>query len=330
MTAGESRHGGRGHLHGGVDPAVLADARGARAVKASLLWLLATALFQGVVVWFSGSVALLSDTIHNFGDAATAVPLWAAFRLARRKPSRRFTYGYGRLEDLAGVAVVVAILASAVAAAEQSVARIYHPQPVRNLWAVALASIAGCAGNEAVARFRMRVGREIGSMALVAEGHHARGDALTSLAVLVGSLGVWLGYPLADPVVGLLIAGVIFRIAWVSGRSVFTRLLDGVEPEVTDSVRQTAAATPGVRDVTEIRVRWLGHRLHAEVNVTVAPELSVEKGHDIAGAVRHELMHRLPYLSNATIHVDPAGVSGEEHHRTGAHRHDLSPPHSHG
>jgi cation diffusion facilitator family transporter len=330
MTSGFPKRDHGGHAHGDVDPAVLADARGIRAVKISLLGLLATALFQGVVVLFSGSVALLSDTIHNVGDAATAVPLWVAFGLAGRKPSRRFTYGYGRLEDLAGLAIVLAILLSAAAAGYQSMDRIFHPQPVRNLWAVVVASIAGFLGNEAVAMFRMKVGREIGSAALVAEGHHARADGLTSLAVLVGSLGVWLGYPLADPVVGLLIAAAILRIVWITGRTVFTRLLDGVDPGMTDEVRRAVAHTPGVRDVAEIRVRWLGHRLHAEVNIAVAPELSVGKGHRIAGEVRHRLMHHLRYLSNVTIHVDPADASGEGHHRTPAHEHGDSPPHSHG
>jgi cation diffusion facilitator family transporter len=330
MKAGDPKRGRDGHVHGAVDPSVLADGRGIRAIKVSLLALLATALFQAAVVLFSGSVALLSDTIHNLGDAATAIPLWVAFRLARRKPSRRFTYGYGRLEDLAGMAIVLVILLSAVAAGHQSVDRIFHPQPVRNLWAVVVASIVGFLGNEAVAILRMKVGREIGSAALVAEGHHARADGLTSLAVLAGTLGVWLGYPLADPAVGLLIAAAIFRIVWMSGRSVFTRLLDGVDPEVTEEVRHAVAHTEGVREVTEIRVRWLGHRLHAEVNIAVAPELSVEKGHEIAGQVRHRLMHHLRYLSNATIHVDPADASGEAHHRLHAHEHDDSPPHSHG
>jgi len=330
MTIGSPKHGHGDHAHGVLDPSLLADQRGIRAVKVSLLGLLATALFQGVVVLFSGSVALLSDTIHNLGDAATAIPLWVAFGLARRKPSRRFTYGYGRLEDLAGLAIVLVILLSAVAAGFQSAERIFHPQPVRNLWAVVVASVVGFLGNEAVAILRMKVGREIGSAALVAEGHHARADGLTSLAVLFGSLGVWLGYPLADPVVGLLIAAAIFRIVWISGRTVITHLLDGVDPEMTDAVRHAVARTPGVREVAEIRVRWLGHRLHAEVNISVVPELSVEKGHEIAREVRHRLMHHLRYLSNATVHVDPADAAGERHHGMHAHEHDDSPPHSHG
>src|SRR5919106_3994418 len=207
----QGHHGTHNHTHGTIDPALLASERGIWAVKWSLIGLAATAVFQVVVVSFSGSVALLADTIHNIADAATAIPLWVAFTLARRKPSRRFTYGYGRIEDLAGVMIVVTILLSAVVAGYESVDRLSHPQPVEHLWAVAIASLIGFAGNEMVAILRIRVGRQINSAALVADGHHARVDGLTSLGVLLSAFGVWLGYPLADPLIGLLITAMILR-----------------------------------------------------------------------------------------------------------------------
>jgi cation diffusion facilitator family transporter len=304
-----------GHAHGPIDPIILTTARGIRAIKWSFAALFITALFQVVVVWLSGSVALLADTIHNFGDAATAVPLWVAFTLARRRPSKRFTYGYGRVEDLAGVAIVGAILAPAVVAVYESVQRFFHPQPVSHLWAVVIASVAGFVGNEAVAAFRIRAGREIGSAALIADGYHARADGGASLAVLFGALGVWLGYPLADPLVGLFITLMIFRIVWDSAKSVFARLLDGVDPEVIDQIRETARQTPRVEEVSEARVRWLGHRLHAELNIAVDPKLTVAEGHEIAVAVERRLLENLRFLSHATIHVDPVGASGEGHHR---------------
>jgi cation diffusion facilitator family transporter len=215
-------------------------------VKWSFAGLFATALLQVVVVVFSGSVALLSDTIHNFGDAATAIPLWIAFALTRLGTSRRFPFGYGRVEDLAGVIVVLIILFSAVVAGYQAIERLIQPQPVGLLWAVAVAGAVGFVGNEAVAIFRIRVGREIGSAALVAEGYHARTDGWTSLAVVVGAGGVWLGYPLADPIVGLLIAAAILVIVWQSGKTVFTRLLDGVEPKVIEEIEHTASHVSGV------------------------------------------------------------------------------------
>jgi cation diffusion facilitator family transporter len=327
----DHNHGRRGHrhTHGAVDPTVATSERGIWAIKWSFVGLMATALLQLVVVLLSGSVALLSDTIHNFGDAATAIPLGIAFALTRLGVSRRFTFGYGRVEDLAGVVIVLIILFSAVVAGYQALERLISPQPVGFLWMVAAASLVGFIGNEAVAVFRIRVGREIGSAALVADGYHARTDGWTSLAVLAGAVGVWLGYPLADPIVGLLIAGAILVIVWQSGKAVFTRLLDGVEPEAIEEIRHAASQVPGVEDVSEVRARWLGHRLHAEVNVAVNPDLSVAEGHAIACEVHHQLLHHLSYLSGAVIHIDPVQEAGEEHHRVAAHSHDGLPTHSH-
>lgn len=316
------------HTHGAVDPLLLTTRRGIWAVKWSFLGMAATALFQIVIVVLSGSVALLADTIHNFGDATTAIPLWIAFRLAQRKATRRFTYGYGRVEDLAGVMVVLAILLSAAGAGYVSVDRLFHPEPVSHLGAVMAASIIGFLGNEAVAIFRIRVGREIGSAALVADGYHARADGLTSLAVLFGAIGVWLGYPLADPIVGFVITLMILRLVWESGRTVFARMLDAIDPQVVEEIEEAVKQTPGVCEVTEVRVRWSGHWLYAEVNIAVHPELSVERGHEIAKEARHQLLHHLRYLSNATIHVDPVGASGEAHHRITGHEHG-GPTHSH-
>ena len=303
-----------GHTHGAVNSQVLASERGIWATKISLATLLLTAIVQLVIVGFTGSVALLADTIHNFGDAATAIPLWAAFTLSRRAPTKRFNYGYGRAEDLAGLLILVAILTSGVLAAYESVRRLSDPPDIEYIWVVALAAVIGFAGNEAVAIFRMKIGKEIGSAALIADGQHARVDGLTSLSVLFGVVGVWMGYPLADPIVGLVISVAILRIVVETAKSVFSRLLDGVEPEVSDDVRNVAEDTGGVQEVAEIRVRWLGHKMLAEVNIAVDPGLSVTAGHDIALEVHHRLLHQLKYLSNATVHVDPVGLVGEEHH----------------
>jgi divalent metal cation (Fe/Co/Zn/Cd) transporter len=290
------RHDHRGHTHGAIDPGIAATERGIWAVKWSFVGLGLTALLQVFVVWLSGSVALLADTIHNFGDAATALPLWAAFLLARQPPSRRFTYGYGRAEDLAGVVIVALILLSAVVAGHEALGRLLEPRAMTYPTAVAGAAIVGFIGNEAVAVFRLQVGRQIHSAALIADGLHARVDGWTSLAVLAGVVGTWLGYPIVDPIVGLLITLAIARI---------------------------------VEAVSDVRARWLGHRLHAEVNVAVRPSLSVSQGHAVAVAARHQLLHDLPFLENAIIHVDPLHASGEEHHRIIRHAHDGLPVHSH-
>ncbi|MCH2502367.1 MAG: cation diffusion facilitator family transporter [Dehalococcoidia bacterium] len=218
-------------------------------------------------------------------------------------PNKRFNYGYGQAKDLAGLFIVVSILATGIYAGYESIARLSDPPEIDYIWVVAAAAIIGFIGNEAVALFRMKIGKEVGSAALVADGHHARVDGLTSLAVLFGAVGVWVGIPLADPIVGLVISAAILRIVVETSKSVFSRLLDGVEPEVPDEVRNVALVTGGVRGVAEVQVRWLGHKMLAEVNIA-------EDGH-------HQLLHNLKYLSNATVHVDPVGLAGEEYHRHG-------------
>src|SRR5436190_8600498 len=185
----DDRAQGHGHSHGIVDPAIATSGRGLWAIKWSFIGLVITAALQVIVVFVSGSVALLADTIHNFGDATTAIPLAIAFWFARKRPSERFTFGYGRVEDLAGVAIVVTILASAIVAGYESIARLLHPQDISHLWAVIAASIVGFLGNEAVAIFRIRVGREISSAALIADGYHARVDRWASPAALFGAIG---------------------------------------------------------------------------------------------------------------------------------------------
>ena len=318
-----------GHTHGVVDPSLATTARGLSALKWSFVVLLATALLQAVVVALSGSVALLADTIHNLADAATAIPLGIAFLLVRRGATRRFTYGLGRVEDLAGLAIVVTIAASAVVAVYETIRRLLHPQPVELLWAVMLASIVGFVGNEGVAIFRIRVGRQIGSAALTADGYHARVDGWTSLAVLVGAVGVWAGYSWADPIVGLLISVAIFVVVWQSARSILERMLDGADPEIIRIIGHTASHVARVEEVTDVRARWIGHRLHADVNVTVLGGLSVAEGHEVAKEVRHQLLHHLPHLGSVMVHVDPYGQSGERHHTIGRHSHDGLPTHTH-
>jgi cation diffusion facilitator family transporter len=216
VHAHQHGHGSRGHTHGVIDPTFATTARGIWAIKWSFVLLALTAAFQLVVVFFSGSVALFADTVHNIGDAATAIPLWIAFVLARRKPSPTFTYGYGRVEDFAGIVIVLIILFSGIVAGYEAIHRVIRPEPITGLIWVVLAGIIGFVGNEAVAVLRIRVGQEINSAALIADGYHARTDGLTSLAVVIGAAGVWLGFPLADPLIGLLITAVIFGIVWQS------------------------------------------------------------------------------------------------------------------
>jgi cation diffusion facilitator family transporter len=262
----------------------------------------------------SGSVALLGDTLHNAADALTAVPLGIAFVLGRRPPTRRYTYGYGRAEDLAGVAIVLVIAASAALAGYAAVTRLAHPHPVSNLIAVAGAAVVGFAGNEAVARYRIRVGRKIGSAALVADGLHARTDGCASLAVLLGVGGVALGWDWADPVVGLLITVTILAVLRQAGREIYRRLMDAVDPALVDQAEQTLRATPGVLGVGQVRLRWIGHRLRAECEVIVDPGGTVIQAHQVAVNAEHALLHALPRLTAALVHADPGRTGDTDHH----------------
>ncbi len=288
---------GHGHGHGhSHDPADLLDdlaattSAGIRAVVVGLVGLLVTALIQLALVTVTGSVALLSDTVHNLGDCLTALPIWLAFRLARRPPSPRFTYGLGRVEDLSGLAVVAAIGLSGVFALAESIDRLRHPSLVSQPWVVVAAGLVGMVGNELVARYRIGVGRRIGSLALVADGEHARTDGLTSLAVVASGLASLAGWGWADPVVGLLIAGLIARLFVATSKPVVARLLDAADPELTDQVYAAAASTPGVLAVSSVQVRWLGHRPRAELAVSVDPSLTVRSAAQIAEAVTVELL----------------------------------------
>ena len=297
---------GVGHSHD-VDQA-LATNDGIRAVKISLLALAATAVAQSVIFAFSGSVALLADTVHNFSDALTAVPLWIAFVVGRRAASRRYPYGLGRAEDLAGLFVVTVIAVSALVAAWQAVQRLIEPRPLSHLGLVAVAGVVGFLGNELVAIYRIRVGTRIGSAALRADGLHARVDGLTSLAVVLGAAGVVAGFPAADPIVGLVISVVIFGVLAVAARDVFRRLLDGVEPGLMDAARDVLARQDGVDAVRRVRMRWLGHRLVADAELDIDPQQSLADAHRIAHDAEHALTHAVPKLAEATIHAYPAHV----------------------
>jgi cation diffusion facilitator family transporter len=289
-----------------VDDALESSVAGIRAVKISLVVLGLTAITQLVVVMVSGSVALAADTIHNFSDALTAAPLWIAFALGTKAATRRYTYGFGRAEDLAGLFVVATITLSAIVAGYQAVIRLTHPEPIEHIGWVALAGLIGFVGNEWVALYRIRVGRRVGSAALVADGLHARTDGLTSLAVLFSAGGVGLGFPLADPIAGLVITLAILAVLRTAARDVFRRLLDGVEPAMVDAAEQALAAQFGVQAVRSVRMRWIGHRLHADAELDVDPTLNLAQAHRIAHDAEHELTHAVPKLTTALIHAYPA------------------------
>jgi cation diffusion facilitator family transporter len=302
-----------------VDSALETSREGMRALWISLAVLGGTAAVQAVVVALSGSVALLGDTLHNVADALTAVPLGLAFVLGRRPPTRRYTYGFGRAEDVAGIVIVAVIAASSALAGHQAIQRLLHPADVSHLPAVAAAALVGFIGNETVARYRIRVGRRIGSAALVADGLHARTDGFTSLAVLLGAGGVAVGWRWADPVIGLAITAAILLVLKDAAREVYRRLMDAVDPTLVDQIEDTLRATSGVIAVGAVHVRWIGHRLRAECDVVVPAELTVTAAHAIAVAAEHRLIHAVPRLTSAIVHTDPHSPDGADHHADLAH-----------
>lgn len=288
-----------------IRDAALANKRGIWAVKISLIGLLVTAVFQLFVVYSSGSVALLADTVHNFSDALTALPLWLAFTLARLPRNQRYTYGYGRAEDLAGVLIVLMIFASALTVFYESIQKLIHFRPMENIGWVAAAAVIGFLGNELVALLRIRTGRQIGSAALVADGLHARTDGMTSLAVLVGAIGAALGFPLLDPLIGFGVGVAILVIVWGAARQMWFHIMDATDPETVDQIQSTAQSVDGVMEVDGVNLRWVGHQQRGEMRIIVDCKLTTEESHRIAEAVRCQLFEQIPTLADISIHVDP-------------------------
>jgi cation diffusion facilitator family transporter len=321
--AARVRHVLRPHSHEAadqVDAVMEGSAEGMRVLWISLGILGVTALVQAVVTALSGSVALLGDTLHNAADALTAVPLGVAFVLGRRPPTRRYTYGFGRAEDLAGIAIVLTIAASSALAAYAAVTRLVQPHHVTDLIAVAAAALAGFAGNELAARYRIRTGRKIGSAALVADGLHARTDGLTSLAVLLGAGGVAVGWDWADPVVGLVITVAILAVLRQAAREIYRRLMDAVDPALVDQAETVLRGTAGVLDVGQVRLRWVGHQIRAECEIVVAPDITAAAAHEITVSAEHALLHAIPRLSGALVHADPRVDGSDPHYVLADHR----------
>lgn len=315
------------HVHGHSDQkqALVSDSafaatnEGIRTVWMALGLLAVTTVLQIVIVYWSGSVALLADTIHNFGDALNSIPLLIAFYLARRAATRRYTYGYARAEDIAGILIVVSIAVSAAVIFWESIQRLLDPQPMANLGWVAAAGVIGFLGNEGVAMLQIRVGRKIGSAAMVADGMHARTDGFTSLAVLGAAIGTWLGFPIVDPLIGIVIGIAILFITWDATKTMWYRLMDAVDPDLVDTVEQTARAVPGVVNVRMVRARWAGHQLYTELGVTVDEDLPTHASYQITEEVRHALFHALPRLGNVVVALEPCGHSRPSSVRLNAH-----------
>ena len=282
------------------DRAFAENQAGIRTVWLALAALTITSVLQLSIVFASGSVALLADTAHNIGDGLNSIPLLIAFYVAKRLATRKYTYGYGRAEDIAGIFIVLSILVSAGIVFWESFQRLLNPQPLENLGWVAIAAIIGFLGNEAVAVMQIRVGKRIGSAALIADGLHARTDGLTSLAVLFAAAGSWLGFPLADPIIGLLIGVAILVISWDAAKRMWFRLMDAVEPEIVDKVETAVIQQTDVREIQRLRLRWLGHQLQGDLRISLAASADWQ---EITHNIRHALNHDVPQLTDLTIEI---------------------------
>lgn len=314
----EHEHDEHGHEHGKVDADLYGNRAGLRAVQLSSAGMLLVSAIQFAIALIGGSAGLFADALHNFGDVFTTVALWIAFVISSRAANQRYTYGYYRAEDLAGIFIVLVIIASAVAGAVESIQKLMSGNVPTHIYLSMAAALVGVVGNELLAQYKISVGKRINSVALVADGQHSRIDGLTSLAAFAGLIGVMLGFPIADPIAGILITLVIIIVVFTTSRSVLQRLLDAVDPHVVPSIITTALAVPGVEAATEVRARWVGHTLHVVMNIEVDAGLTLSKAHAIAEEVRHRLFHKIKGISEVVIHTDPSSASGD-HHQEMAH-----------
>ena len=307
-----------GHEHGKVDADLYGNRAGLRAVQISTAGMFLVAAIQFAIAWIGGSAGLFADALHNFGDVFTTIALWIAFVISNRAANQRYTYGYYRAEDLAGIFIVLVIIASAIASAVESIQKLTSGNIPTQIYLSMAAALIGVAGNELLAQYKISVGKRINSVSLIADGHHSRIDGLTSLAAFIGLIGVQLGFPKADPIAGIVITIVIVTVVFSTSRGVLQRLLDAVDPHVVPSIVTTATAVPGVEEVTDVRARWVGHTLHVVMNIEVDAELTLSKAHAIAEEVRHRLFHDVRGISEVVVHTDPSSASGD-HHQEMAH-----------
>ncbi len=319
---------GHSHQHGALanDQAFIDNNEGIRTVWLALIALTITSVIQIVIVLRGNSVALLADTLHNIGDGLNSIPLLIAFYLARRVATRRYTYGFGKAEDVAGIFIVLSIAVSAGIIFWESFQKFFNPQPITYLGWVAAAAIVGFLGNEAVAILQIRVGRKIGSAALVADGLHARTDGLTSLAVLLAVGGTLFGFPILDPIIGILIGIAILFITKDATITIWYRLMDAIEPEILSKAEAVIQSQTGIQKVNRLRMRWMGHRLHAEVHIAVDPQLTTDESHKIAEELRHSLFHKIDNLSEIIVHIDPWSESPEKSHQLTTHHEPVPEP----
>lgn len=283
---------------------VLSSESGIMVTEWSVIILTLTAVIQFVVVSLSGSMALLGDCIHNFSDVLSALPLWLAFFLQKLQPDKRFTHGFGRFEDLAGVFIVLSIIGSGLVVGFESIMHFIHAEKVEYIPAVLLAAFIGFLGNEAVAMFRLKIGKEIGSPALIADGYHARLDGLMSLSVIVGCIGIWAGFPQADALVGMFMTCLILIAGWELAGTILKRLVDEVDPALLAAIRENTLKQPGIEAVESVRARFAGHRLRVDLVVSVDGGAKVEYAQRTCQSLKERLKAEMPVIEHVSVELN--------------------------
>lgn len=290
------------HDHSGmISDSAEATTTAMRAAWISLGGMAATAVLQIAIVAISGSVSLLADTIHNLGHLITTIPLIIALRLSQRPASKSFTYGLRRAEDLVGLLIGLVIATSAVLIFVDAYDAMRHPREMHNIGWVLATAVVGALGNELVAQYRIRAGRRVGSAALIAEGQHARTDALTSLAVIIGAVGAILGYARIDAIIGLFIGVMVVGVLISSLKSVLSRLLDGIDPHLVAHAEHIAQHQPGIERVHAVRARWLGHDLLIDIDATLPIDTTTSQLLETQRQLHLRLKRELPRLEELRL-----------------------------
>jgi cation diffusion facilitator family transporter len=305
--------GDHGHSHGSE---AFGDRDAVRAVLVSAVALGAAAAVEFAASIAGNSAGVLADALHNAGDVLTTAILLVSFSLARRPATRRFPNGFGRIEDVATLLIVVVVVVTSAVAGFESVQKLLTPGRYGGVAFSLVAAAIGAVANFAVSRYKIQVGRAIGSTALEADGIHSRIDALVSAAAFVGIGLASLGVPLADPIAGLAITVMILYILAGTVRKLFYRMMDSVDPHLVDELSTTAAGVEGVLRVHDLRARWVGRELVAVLHLDCDADASLAAAHGIAQKVEHAVSHRFPEV-HLDIHMDP----GVDEHVHGGHNH---------
>ena len=300
-------------MTGGHTHAVPDDRDATRAVLVSAVLLGAASAVEFATSIAGHSASVLADALHNAGDVLTTLVLLIAFALARRPATRRFTSGFGRVEDVATLVIVIVIVFTAAAAALESLGRLLSTEGYSHSVPAMVAALIGVVANVVASEYKIRVGRRIKSMALEADGLHSRLDALVSAGAFLGVLLAWMGFAIADPLAGLAITiAIVYILAGTVGRLVL-RMMDAVDPDVIEQITAAAQSVKGVLGVHDVRARWVGRELNAVLHVDCPPDATLREAHDLALAVEHEVEHKVPSV-RLDVHMDPG---------TGSHSHST-------